>query len=47
MFIILGPKKHKGAAKPEHPAIAKPEQPAVAASKPEPKADSIKPADAG
>ena len=41
MFIILGPKKHKGAAKPEHPAIAKPEQPAVAASKPEPKADSI------
>ena len=47
MFIILGPKKHKGAAKPEHPAIAKPEQPAVAASKPEPKADRIKPADAG
>ena len=47
MFIILGPKKHKGAAKPEHPAIAKPEQPAVAVSKPEPKADRIKPADAG
>ena len=47
MFIILGPKKHKGAAKPEHPAIARPEQPAVAVSKPEPKADRIKPADAG
>ena len=47
MFIILGPKKHKGAAKPEHHAGGKPEQPAVAVSKPEPKADRIKPADAG
>lgn len=47
MFIILGPKKHKGAAKPEQHAVARPEQPAVAASKPEPKAESIKPADAG
>jgi translation initiation factor IF-3 len=39
MFIILGPKKHKGAAKPE--------QPVVASSKPEPKAESVKPVDAG
>jgi translation initiation factor IF-3 len=39
MFIILGPKKHKGAAKPE--------QPAVAANKPEPKVESPKPVDAG
>jgi translation initiation factor IF-3 len=39
MFIILGPKKHKGAAKPE--------QPVVTANKPEPKVESPKPVDAG
>jgi len=47
MFIILGPKKHKGTAKPERPAVAsskpapkversKPEQPVVASSKADP-----------
>ncbi len=39
MFIILGPKKHKGAAKAEHHAPA-PQAPAPAASKPAPKADA-------
>jgi translation initiation factor IF-3 len=38
MFIILGPKKHKGTAKPE--------QPVVASSKPEQKVESNKPLDA-
>ena len=55
MFIILGPKKHKGASKPEHhtaakpeqPAIAKPEQPPVAASKPESTTEGVKPVDVG
>jgi translation initiation factor IF-3 len=57
MFIILGPKKHKGAAKPEQPVAAsikpapkvesnKPEQPVVASSKPEPQVESNKPVDA-
>ena len=39
MFIILGPKKHKGTAKLE--------QPAVAGSKPEPKVESNEPVDVG
>lgn len=58
MFIILGPKKHKGAAKPEHAAAtsnkpapkvesSKPEQPVVASSKPEPQVESNEPVDAG
>jgi translation initiation factor IF-3 len=58
MFIILGPKKHKGTAKPEQPAVAsskpvvkvessKPEQPVVASSKPEPKVESNEPVDVG
>jgi len=58
MFIILGPKKHKGTAKPEHPSVAsskpapkvesnKPEQPVVASSTPAPKVESNKPVDAG
>jgi translation initiation factor IF-3 len=38
MFIILGPKKHKGTAKPE--------QQVVASRKPEPKVESNKPVDA-
>jgi len=57
MFIILGPKKHKGTAKPEQPAVAsskpapkvesnKPEQPVVASSKADPKVESNKPVDA-
>src|SRR5882762_1317368 len=57
MFIILGPKKHKGTAKPERPAVAsskpapkversKPEQPVVASSKADPKVASNKPVDA-
>ena len=57
MFIILGPKKHKGTAKPERPAVAsskpapkversKPEQPVVASSKADPKVESNKPVDA-
>jgi len=57
MFIILGPKKHKGAAKPEQPAVAsnkpapkvessKPEQPVVASTKPEPQLESNEPVDA-
>jgi translation initiation factor IF-3 len=58
MFIILGPKKHKGTAKPEQPAVAsskpvvkvessKPELPVVASSKPEPKVESNEPVDVG
>jgi translation initiation factor IF-3 len=58
MFIILGPKKHKSAAKAEQPAAPtvkpapkaetnKPEQPVVASSTPEPKVESNKPVDAG
>jgi translation initiation factor IF-3 len=39
MFIILGPKKHKGAAKPDHSVVA--------TNKPEPKVESTKPVDAG
>jgi translation initiation factor IF-3 len=39
MFIILGPKKHKGAA---HHAPAPPAAPAVATNKPAPKADAPK-----
>jgi translation initiation factor IF-3 len=57
MFIILGPRKHKGAAKPEQPAVAsnkpapkvessKPEQPVVASTKPGPQVESNKPVDA-
>jgi translation initiation factor IF-3 len=57
MFIILGPKKHKGAAKPEQPAAPtvkpapkvetnKAEEPVVASSKPEPQVESNKPVDA-
>ena len=56
MFIILGPKKHKGTAKPEQPVVAskpqpkvesnKPEQPLVASNKPEPKVESSEPVDA-
>jgi len=58
MFIILGPKKHKGTAKPEQHAAAtsnkpvpkvessKPEQPVVASSQPEPQVESNKPVDA-
>jgi translation initiation factor IF-3 len=50
MFIILGPKKHKSAAKPEHHApapAASATPPAPAAAKPEPNAESPKPVDAG
>ncbi len=57
MFIILGPKKHKGTAKPEQPVVAskpqpkvegnKPEQPLVASNKPEPKVESSEPAESG
>ena len=58
MFIILGPKKHKGTAKPEQPAVAssklapkvesnKPEQPVVVSNKPEPKVESNEPVDVG
>jgi len=58
MFIILGPKKHKGTAKPEQPAVAsskpapkvesnKPEQPVVVSNKPEPKVESSEPIDVG
>ncbi len=57
MFIILGPKKHKGTVKPEQPAVAskpapkveskKPEQPVVASSTPEPKVESNEPVDVG
>ena len=52
MFIILGPKKHKSAAKPEHHApapapVAPATPPAPAAAKPEPNAESPKPVDAG
>jgi translation initiation factor IF-3 len=58
MFIILGPKKHKGTAKPEQPAVAsskpapkvesnKPEQPVLASNKPEPKVESNEPVDVG
>jgi len=48
MFIILGPKKHKSAAKPEHHAPAPaPVAPPPAAAKPEPNAESPKPVDAG
>ena len=57
MFIILGPKKHKGTTKSEQPAVAgskpapklesnMPEQPVVASSAPEPKVESNKPVDA-
>lgn len=42
MFIILGPKKHKGAAKPEQHAPAPPGGPTPASIKPEPKADASK-----
>ncbi len=47
MFIILGPKKHKGAAKPEQPVVAssKPEQ-KVESTKPEQKVESTKPIEA-
>ncbi len=58
MFIILGPKKHKGTGKPEQPAVVsskpapkvesnKPEQPVVASNKPEPKVESNEPVDVG
>jgi len=58
MFIILGPKKHKGTGKPEQPAVTsskpapkvesnKPEQPVVASNKPEPKVESNEPVDVG
>ncbi len=58
MFIILGPKKHKGTGKPEQPAVAsskpapkvesnKPEQPVLASNKPEPKVESNEPVDVG
>jgi translation initiation factor IF-3 len=50
MFIILGPKKHKSAAKPEHHApapVASATPPAPAAAKPEAKAESPEPVDAG
>jgi translation initiation factor IF-3 len=52
MFIILGPKKHKSAAKPEHHApapapLASATPPAPAAAKAEPNAESPKPVDAG
>lgn len=57
MFIILGPKKHKGTVKPEQPVVAsikpepkaasiKPEQPLVASTTPEPKVESNEPIDA-
>ena len=47
MFIILGPKKHKGAAKPEHHAPPPTAGTAPAAAKPEPKVENPKPVDAG
>ena len=47
MFIILGPKKHKGAAKPEHHAPVPPSSSTPAISKSEPKVESNKPVDAG
>ena len=56
MFIILGPKKHKGTAKHEQPAASskpapkvesnKPELPVVPSSKPAPKVESSEPVDA-
>jgi translation initiation factor IF-3 len=47
MFIILGPKKHKGTAKPEQHAPVQPAATAPAAAKPEPKVEAPKPVDAG
>ncbi|MGI8838380.1 MAG: translation initiation factor IF-3 [Pyrinomonadaceae bacterium] len=47
MFIILGPKKHKGAAKPEHHAAAPPAATPPTTAKPEPKVENPKPVDAG
>ena len=47
MFIILGPKKHKGTAKPEQQAPVQPAATAPAAAKPEPKVEAPKPVDAG
>jgi translation initiation factor IF-3 len=47
MFIILGPKKHKGTAKPEQHPPAPPSGSTPAISKPEPKVESNKPVDAG
>jgi translation initiation factor IF-3 len=42
MFIILGPKKHKGAAKPEHHAAAPPAAAPGATTRPAPKAEVAK-----
>ncbi|MFN2498107.1 MAG: translation initiation factor IF-3 [Pyrinomonadaceae bacterium] len=47
MFIILGPKKHKGAAKPEHHAAAPPAAIPPTTAKPEPKVENPEPVDAG
>lgn len=47
MFIILGPKKHKGTAKPEQQAPVQPAATAPAAAKREPKVEAPKPVDAG
>jgi translation initiation factor IF-3 len=47
MFIILGPKKHKGTAKPEQHPPAPPSGSTPTISKPEAKVESNKPLDAG